>query len=218
MAAQGLGGSKARGNNPLLKRWWPLMRGHPAFPRRSSCAAKTHTVDLGCTGIGASIASPLCPMIGTPCTRGSTHRAPEPDTPGTRTGHSGWWCEARSGLPPEHDGYQSNSSRPIDQLRTVLEMTDTRRLPKPVAHEWDWQLEGSCQGLNSSVFFHPDGERGPARSRRADRAKAICQRCPVLEQCRRYALAAREPYGVWGGLTEEERREHWTGQHQLLVS
>lgn len=103
-------------------------------------------------------------------------------------------------------------------MRTVLEMTDTRRLPKPVAHEWDWQLRGSCQGLNSSIFFHPDGERGSARSRRADRAKAICQRCPVLEQCRRYALAAREPYGVWGGLTEEERRDLWTGQHQLMVS
>jgi WhiB family transcriptional regulator, redox-sensing transcriptional regulator len=97
-------------------------------------------------------------------------------------------------------------------------MTDTRRLPKPVAHEWDWQLRGSCQGLNSSIFFHPDGERGSARSRRADRAKAICQRCPVLEQCRRYALTAREPYGVWGGLTEEERRDLWTGQHQLMVS
>ena len=96
-------------------------------------------------------------------------------------------------------------------------MTDTRRLPKPVAHEWDWQLKGSCQGLNSSIFFHPDGERGSARSRRADRAKAICQRCPVLEQCRHHALAAREPYGVWGGLTEEERRELWTGQRQLLV-
>lgn len=99
-----------------------------------------------------------------------------------------------------------------------MEMTDTRRLPKPVANEWDWQLQGSCQGLNSSVFFHPDGERGSARSRRADRAKAICQLCPVLEQCRRHALAAREPYGVWGGLTEEERRELWTGQRQLLVS
>ncbi|MDQ2881193.1 MAG: WhiB family transcriptional regulator [Actinomycetota bacterium] len=97
-------------------------------------------------------------------------------------------------------------------------MTDTRRLPKPVANEWDWQLQGSCQGLNSSVFFHPDGERGSARSRRADRAKAICLRCPVLEQCRRHALSAREPYGVWGGLTEEERRELWTSQRALLVS
>lgn len=105
----------------------------------------------------------------------------------------------------------------VAQLRMELEMTDTRRLPKPVASEWDWQLKGACQGLNSGVFFHPDGERGSARARRADRAKAICQRCPVLEQCRRHALAAREPYGVWGGLTEEERRELWTGRQPLLA-
>jgi WhiB family redox-sensing transcriptional regulator len=91
-------------------------------------------------------------------------------------------------------------------------MADTQRLPKPFTSEWDWQLQGSCQGLNSSVFFHPDGERGAARARRADRAKAICQRCPVLEQCRRHALVTREPYGVWGGLTEEERRELWTNR------
>ena len=96
-------------------------------------------------------------------------------------------------------------------------MTDTRRLPKPVASAWDWQLNGACQGLNSSIFFHPDGERGSARSRRADRAKDICQPCPDIEECRRYALAARESYGVWGGLTEEERRELWTTQRTLLL-
>lgn len=34
----------------------------------------------------------------------------------------------------------------------------------------------------------------------------MCARCPVALECHRYALAVREPYGVWGGLTEEERR------------
>lgn len=97
-------------------------------------------------------------------------------------------------------------------------MTDTRRLPKPVAQEWEWQLEGACQGLNSSVFFHPDGERGSARTRRAYQAKTICQACPVLEQCRRHAMSVREPYGVWGGLTEEERREMWAGTAESLAS
>ena len=36
-------------------------------------------------------------------------------------------------------------------------------------------------------------------------AKEICLACPVLQQCRSHALAVREPYGVWGGLTEDER-------------
>jgi WhiB family redox-sensing transcriptional regulator len=84
-------------------------------------------------------------------------------------------------------------------------MADTRRLPGPNADLWDWQLRGSCRGMDSSFFFHPDGERGPARARREARAKAVCQHCPVLEQCRRHALAVQEPYGIWGGLSESER-------------
>jgi WhiB family redox-sensing transcriptional regulator len=102
--------------------------------------------------------------------------------------------------------------------RTEQEMTDTRRLPKPVAHEWEWQLEGSCLVLNRGVFSLRAGARGAARPRRAAKAKAICMRCPVLEECRRHALAAREPYGVWGGMTEEERRELWIGERAPLAS
>ena len=43
-------------------------------------------------------------------------------------------------------------------------MADTRRLPGPNADVWDWQLDGSCRGMDSAFFFHPDGERGPARA------------------------------------------------------
>ncbi|WP_043662015.1 WhiB family transcriptional regulator [Thermocrispum municipale] len=84
-------------------------------------------------------------------------------------------------------------------------MADTRRLPGPNADVWDWQLEGSCRGMDSAFFFHPDGERGPARARREARAKAVCQSCPVLQMCRAHALAVHEPYGIWGGLSESER-------------
>jgi len=86
-------------------------------------------------------------------------------------------------------------------------MADTRRLPSPNVDQWDWQLRGSCRGLDSAYFFHPDNERGADRAARVSRAKAICERCPVLEQCRRHALAVREPYGIWGGLTENEREQ-----------
>ncbi|ONM46519.1 WhiB family transcriptional regulator [Nocardia donostiensis] len=76
----------------------------------------------------------------------------------------------------------------------------------PAAEAWDWQLRGSCRGLESAVFFHPDGERGRARAARVRRAKEICGGCPVLAQCRSYALSVSEPYGVWGGMSEDERR------------
>lgn len=84
-------------------------------------------------------------------------------------------------------------------------MADTRRLPVPVTEIWDWQMQGACRGMDSTFFFHPEGERGPARARREARAIQVCRSCPVMEQCRRHALTVHEPYGVWGGLTESER-------------
>jgi WhiB family redox-sensing transcriptional regulator len=84
-------------------------------------------------------------------------------------------------------------------------MADVSRLPGPNADFWDWQLDGACRGEDPGLFFHPDGERGPAREARESAAKAICGGCPVLVICARHALEVREPYGVWGGLSEDER-------------
>jgi WhiB family redox-sensing transcriptional regulator len=85
------------------------------------------------------------------------------------------------------------------------EVVDVRRLPPPVTEMWDWQLRALCRTLDESIFFHPDRERGPSRSQRDELALAVCRRCPVITQCRTHALTAREPYGVWGGMTAEER-------------
>jgi hypothetical protein len=84
-------------------------------------------------------------------------------------------------------------------------MADFSRLPGPNADLWDWQLVAACRGVDSSLFFHPEGERGAARSAREAAAKEVCMRCPVRAECATHALAVREPYGVWGGLTEDER-------------
>lgn len=84
-------------------------------------------------------------------------------------------------------------------------MTEISRLPGPVMDLWDWQYQGACRTADPTLFFHPEGERGSARRRRAEAAKAICQGCPVLQQCRTHALSVREPYGVWGGISEDER-------------
>lgn len=75
-----------------------------------------------------------------------------------------------------------------------------------VVQERQWQQLGACGGLEDARFFHPDNERGPDRVARERRAKRVCDTCPVLVQCREHALAAREAYGVWGGLGEGERR------------
>ena len=84
-------------------------------------------------------------------------------------------------------------------------MADVSRLPGPNADLWDWQMHGACRGEAPSLFFHPAGERGPARAAREAAAKAVCASCPVLTECAAHALTVREPYGVWGGMSEDDR-------------
>jgi len=84
-------------------------------------------------------------------------------------------------------------------------MTNVTRLPGPIADAWDWQRLGLCRGHDSAQFFHPDGERGASRGRREAAARSVCGRCPVRAECAAHALAAREPYGVWGGFSEADR-------------
>lgn len=96
-------------------------------------------------------------------------------------------------------------------------MAELSRLPGPNSDFWEWQLAGACREADPMLFFHPEGERGPARRKRDDAAKAVCAECPVLALCREHALAVREPYGVWGGLTEEDREAHYSaGQHRRV--
>ncbi len=72
---------------------------------------------------------------------------------------------------------------------------------------WDWQLSARCHGQDD-LFFHPHGEREPARSRREAAAKALCDALPRAgRECAEHALRMGEPYGVWGGVSETEREE-----------
>ncbi len=62
-----------------------------------------------------------------------------------------------------------------------------------------WREDAACRGLDTDIFF-PDTQED------AEEAKAICAICPVREECLEYALATRQDDGVWGGMTETERR------------
>lgn len=95
--------------------------------------------------------------------------------------------------------------RPHDDR--TLSMTDISRLPGPAMDRWEWQMLGACRGEDTELFFHPEGERGPSRANREAGAKAVCATCPVIAACREHSLSAREPYGIWGGLSEHERED-----------
>lgn len=62
-------------------------------------------------------------------------------------------------------------------------------------------------GADVTVFFAPEGERhSAAKERREAAAKAICDRCPLRPDCAAHAVADPSLEGIWGGLTDSERR------------
>ena len=70
-----------------------------------------------------------------------------------------------------------------------------------------WAQLAACRGTERALFFPPDvTERKEERQAREQRAKRICAGCAVRDECLTAALERREAHGVWGGLTELERR------------
>ncbi len=71
----------------------------------------------------------------------------------------------------------------------------------------EWQLRAACRGPQAAVFFPPaTPERRDEKRFRETIAKGICEQCCVRNDCLDYAMKIREPHGIWGGLSETERR------------
>lgn len=68
----------------------------------------------------------------------------------------------------------------------------------------DWRDRAACLDEDPELFF-PIGNTGPALQQIED-AKAICRTCPVIDECLKFALENGQDAGVWGGLSEDERR------------
>lgn len=64
-----------------------------------------------------------------------------------------------------------------------------------------WRARGSCRGIDPAIFYPPEDD-----DVMADAAKSICAGCSVRQACLQFALNQREKHGVWGGMTERERR------------
>jgi WhiB family redox-sensing transcriptional regulator len=81
--------------------------------------------------------------------------------------------------------------------------------------ETEWQQHGLCRAGDAVIFFPPAHfEHKPERESREAKAKAVCARCPVRLQCLEWALATREPYGIWGGCSESERKQILMGKRK----
>ena len=73
-----------------------------------------------------------------------------------------------------------------------------------MANRAGWWSRAACATADPDLFF-PITHAGPAL-RQVAKAKAVCARCQIQPECLRYALDAGSIQGVWGGMTEEERR------------
>ncbi|MBC9729900.1 WhiB family transcriptional regulator [Streptomyces sp. TRM68367] len=75
----------------------------------------------------------------------------------------------------------------------------SRYAPDALARAADWSADAACKGWDTELFYAPVTDPDTRQ------AKAICRGCPVLAECLADAMARAEPYGVWGGVDEDER-------------
>ena len=62
-----------------------------------------------------------------------------------------------------------------------------------------WQMQANCMGVDPDLFF-------PERGASTREAKEVCRGCVVRDDCLEFALANGEKFGIWGGMSERERR------------
>ncbi len=82
----------------------------------------------------------------------------------------------------------------------ILSHADLEELRAELAFDdLAWHDRANCKGANADLFF-------PERGASTRTAKAICRECPVRAECLEFALRSGEKFGIWGGLSERERR------------
>lgn len=73
--------------------------------------------------------------------------------------------------------------------------------------EGDWRDKAECVTVDPELFFPIGSEKSPVVQEQIEKAKRVCGRCTVQVVCLEYALSTGQNDGIWGGLTEDERRE-----------
>lgn len=72
--------------------------------------------------------------------------------------------------------------------------------------EGDWRQSANCLKVDPELFFPVGSVKAGPGLEQANKAKAVCQKCDVIDECLTYALEHNQDSGIWGGQTEDERR------------
>jgi WhiB family redox-sensing transcriptional regulator len=86
----------------------------------------------------------------------------------------------------------------------VADLTDDRPHAEKELDIMDWRHIAACREADPELFF-PIGNSGPAVYQ-IEEAKQVCRRCTVVDECLRWAIDSGQDAGVWGGMSEDERR------------
>ncbi|MEA2058081.1 MAG: WhiB family transcriptional regulator [Actinomycetota bacterium] len=78
--------------------------------------------------------------------------------------------------------------------------TDLLDLLRAKDHDMAWQDFANCRGADPDLFF-------PERGASTRTAKQICRECTVRDECLEFAIVSSEKFGIWGALSERERRK-----------
>jgi len=87
----------------------------------------------------------------------------------------------------------------VPDIRLAENVAENVVVPSPDAEAMSWQERALCAQTDPEAFFPEKG--GSTRE-----AKRVCLSCEVRAECLEYALASDERFGIWGGLSERERR------------
>jgi WhiB family redox-sensing transcriptional regulator len=107
-------------------------------------------------------------------------------------------------------------------VRYDREWLGTYRQPPPAqssaseqpADDGTWGQRAACRTEDPDIFFPVSyTESIQSVARRLARARGICGRCPVIDECLDYAITTDQPEGIWAGTTPKQRRELQHGQH-----
>ena len=103
---------------------------------------------------------------------------------------------------------QALQSKSAMQARNAMQMSNAmqaspalqqRARPEEAPDERSWHDQANCLGVDPDLFF-------PERGASTREAKEVCRGCVVREDCLEYALTNGEKFGIWGGMSERERR------------
>ena len=95
--------------------------------------------------------------------------------------------------------HEADTSVPVEGHDVPVAVGGVRMGRKHLMLDTSWQEFANCLGVDPDLFF-------PERGASTREAKEVCRGCVVRPDCLEFALANGEKFGIWGGMSERERR------------